>query len=95
MPPPRSRNPSIDCLQPKPDDTPAQAQWRQLMSTDWGKDLYVQRGATVECVNAQLRRQGLQQFNVRGLLKARAVALWHALAHNLMRMRSLNMAYGT
>lgn len=95
VPPPRSRNPAIDCLEPKPDDTPAQAQWRRLMATDWGKDLYVQRGATVECVNAQLRRQGLQQFNVRGLLKARAVALWHALAHNLMRMRSLNMAYGT
>jgi len=93
VPPPRSRNPAIDCLQPKPDDTPAQVQWRQLMSTQWGKDLYVQRGATVECVNAQLRRQGLQQFNVRGLLKARAVALWHALAHNLMRMRSLNIAY--
>ena len=93
VPPPRSRNPAIDCLQPKPDDTPAQAQWRQLMSTDWGKDLYVQRGATVECVNAQLRRQGLQQFNVRGLLKARAVVLWHALAHNLMRMRSLNFAF--
>lgn len=92
VPPPRSRNPAIDCLQPKPDDTPAQVQWRQLMGTDWGKDLYVQRGATVECVNAQLRRQGLQQFNVRGLIKARAVALWHALAHNLMRMRSLNFA---
>lgn len=93
VPPPRSRNPAIDCLQPKADDTPAQVQWRQLMATEWGKDLYVQRGATVECVNAQLRRQGLQQFNVRGLLKARAVALWHALAHNLMRMRSLNFAF--
>lgn len=51
------------------------------------------RGATVECANAQLHRRGLQQFNVRGLLKARAVLLWHALAHNLMRMRSLGMAY--
>ena len=93
VPPPRSRNPAIDCLQPKPDDTPAQIQWRQLMGSHWGKDLYVQRGATVECVNAQLRRQGLQQFNVRGLLKVRAVALWHALAHNLMRMRSLHFAF--
>jgi transposase len=95
VPPPKSRNPAIDRLQPKPADTPAQVQWRQLMASDWGKDLYVQRGATVECVNAQLRRQGLLQFNVRGLLKARAVALWHALAHNLMRMRSLNFALAT
>ncbi len=92
VPPPKSRNPDIDCLQPKADDTPAQAQWRQLMGSDWGKDLYIHRAATVECANAQLRRRGLLQFNVRGLLKVRAVALWHALAHNLMRMRSLNIA---
>lgn len=62
------------------------------MGTEWGKDLYLHRAATVECANAQLRRRGLLQFNVRGLVKARAVALWHALAHNLMRMRSLNFA---
>ena len=46
----------------------------------------------MECPNAQLRRRGLYQFNVRGLAKARAVLLWHALAHNLMRMASLKMA---
>lgn len=28
VPPPRSRNPAIDCLQPTPDNTPAQVQWR-------------------------------------------------------------------
>lgn len=95
VPPPKSRNPEIDCLQPKPTDTPAQALWRQLMGTEWGKDLYIHRAATVECANAQLRRRGLLQFNVRGLAKARAVALWHALAHNLMRMRSLNFALAT
>ena len=66
VPPPKSRNPDIDCLQPKPDDTPAQAQWRELMGSDWGKELYLQRAATVECANAQLRRRGLLQFNVRG-----------------------------
>jgi hypothetical protein len=27
------------------------------------------------------------------MVKARAVLLWHALAHNLMRMRSLQMAF--
>ena len=58
------------------------------MASEAGKKHYRKRGATVECANAQLRRRGLQQFNVRGLLKARAVLLWHALAHNLMRMRS-------
>ena len=92
LPAPSSRNPDINPLAPKPTDTPAQAQWRALMASEWGKALYVQRGATVECANAQLRRRGLTQFNVRGLLKTRAVLLWHALAHNLMRMRSMNIA---
>ena len=93
LPPPRSRNPAIDSLQPKPTDTPAQAQWRAFMGSDFAKDLYIQRGATVECANAQLRRRGLSRFNVCGLAKARAVLLWHALAHNLMRMRSLDIAF--
>jgi transposase len=92
LPPPRSRNPAIDALQPKPTDTPAQAQWRAFMGSDFAKALYIQRGASVECANAQLRRRGLSRFNVRGPVKARAVLLWHALAHNLMRMRSLNLA---
>ncbi|MEK8029167.1 IS1182 family transposase [Pseudaquabacterium rugosum] len=92
LPPPRSRNPDIDRLAPKDTDSPAQAQWREFMRSDFAKALYIQRGATVECANAQLRRRGLQRFNVCGIAKARAVLLWHALAHNLMRMRSLNIA---
>ena len=93
LPPPRSRNPDIDPFDPKPTDTPAQAQWRSFMTSDFAKALYIQRGATVECANAQLRRRGLSRFNVCGLVKARAVLLWHALAHNLMRMRSLDIAF--
>lgn len=93
VPPPRRRNPALDAFAPKTTDTPAQAQWRQFMRSDLAKTLYIQRGATVECANAQLRRRGLTRFNVCGLLKARAVLLWHALAHNLMRMRSLQIAF--
>ena len=92
LPPPRSRNPDIDCLAPKDTDSAELVAWRSMMASDWGKALYVWRGASVECANAQLRRRGLAQFNVRGKLKAKAVLLWHALAHNLMRMRSLNIA---
>jgi transposase len=95
LPPPRSRNPDIDCLAPKDSDSPAQAQWRAFMASDFAKALYIQRGATVECANAQLRRRGLHRFNVCGIAKARAVLLWHALAHNLMRMQSLNIAFAT
>jgi hypothetical protein len=93
LPPPKSRNPAIDRLAPKTTDSPHLAQWRACMASAEGQALYRQRGATVECANAQLRRRGLYQFNVRGLAKARAVLLWHALAHNLMRMASLKMAF--
>jgi IS5 family transposase len=65
------------------------------MASEAGKTLYKLRAATVECANAQLRRRRLDRFNVRGLAKTRAVLLWHALAHNLMRMRSLDIASGT
>lgn len=92
LPPPKSRNPNIDPYEPKSTDSGHLVAWRQRMASPEGKALYTQRGATVECANAQLRRRGLQQFNVRGLTKTRAVLLWHALAHNLMRMASLNIA---
>lgn len=95
LPPPRSRNPDIDALAPKGTDTAAQAQWRAFMASDFAKDLYVWRGASVECANAQLRRRGLHRFNVCGMVKARAVLLWHALAHNLMRMHSLGIEPAT
>jgi transposase len=93
LPPPRSRNPEINPLAPKTKDSVALANWRATMASDWGKALYVWRSASVECVNAQLRRRGLTHFNVRGKIKAKAVLLWHALAHNLMRMSALNMAF--
>jgi len=56
------------------------------------KAIYKERAATAECVNAQARNRGLIQLRVRGQLKARAIALWHALAHNLMRAVSLRAA---
>lgn len=93
MPPPRSRDPSIDPFAPKNTDTPNVARWRAHMASDEAKELYKQRAATIECTNAQVRRRGLYRFLVRGALKARGVLLWHALAHNLMRMRSLNIAF--
>jgi hypothetical protein len=92
VPPARSRKPEFDPLAPQASDTAPLAAWRRLMASPDGTQLYKRRAASVECANAQLRRRGLQQLNVRGLLKAQAVALWHALAHNLMRMRSLGFS---
>lgn len=93
MPPPRSRDPNVDPFAPKSTDSDNVARWRTRMASDQAKALYRQRAATSECTNAQVRRRGLYQFLVRGRLKARGVLLWHALAHNLMRMRSLNIAF--
>ena len=66
------------------------AEWRASMATPEAKEVYKQRGATAECVNAQARNRGLQQFRVRGMLKAKAIVLWHALAHNLSRLFNPN-----
>jgi transposase len=94
MPPPRSRDPNVDPFAAKRTDSEHVAQWRARMASDAGKELYKLRAASIECTNAQVRRRGLYQFLVRGVDKARAVMLWHALAHNLMRLRSLNIAFG-
>jgi transposase len=77
---------------PLPGDSQALGQWRERMGTDAAKLIYKERAASIECTNAHLRNRGLQRFNVRGLIKARAVLLWHALAHNLKRMMALNFA---
>ena len=74
---------------PKPEDSPAVAQWRQRMVTPEAKALYKLRAATAECVNAQARNRGLQRMPVRGLGKMRCVMLLFALAHNLMRTLAL------
>lgn len=78
-------DPTRDRHQPLPTDSPAVAAWRIRMGTAEAQELYKQRAATAECVNAIARNRGLQRFGVRGPDKARATALWFALAHNLMR----------
>jgi transposase len=79
----------VDPFAPRPRDSEPVAAWRARMGTEEAKEIYKDRAATAECVNAQARNRGLQQFRVRGLLKARAVALWYALAHNIMRSVAL------
>jgi hypothetical protein len=55
------------------------------MAAEEGKEIYRERAATSETVNADLRTyRGLTQITVRGLKKARCVALWCALAYNLL-----------
>jgi transposase len=68
------------------------AEWRQRMSTSDAQAAYRDRAATSECVNALARNRGLRQVVVRGLRKVRAVLLWFALAHNLLRAARLRGA---
>ena len=59
------------------------------MATEEAKEIYKERAATAECVNAQARERGLTRLRVRGTAKVRCVLLLHALAHNLMRTLAL------
>lgn len=61
-------------------------QWRERMGTAEAQARYRMRGQTIEWVNASVRNRGLYAVNVRGRAKVRAVALWHALAHNVSRI---------
>jgi transposase len=72
-------------LEPKRGDTDAVRAWKRRMASEAGKEIYKERAATSETVNADLRSyRGLTPITVRGLSKARCVALWCALAYNLM-----------
>ena len=72
-------------LEPKPGDSEGVRAWKQRMASAEGKEIYRQRAATSETVNADLRSyRGLTQLTVRGLAKAKCVALWCALAYNVM-----------
>ncbi len=88
----KSKDPQRDPHTPREDDSPEVAAWRQRMATDEAKIIYRQRAATAECVNALARNRGLQRFLVRGLRKVKAVALWYALVHNVMRAVTLRAA---
>lgn len=84
-PPPKARN-GRDPAAPLPTDHPSVATWRQRMASDAGRAVYRQRAGIAEWVNALARNRGLLRLNVRGLAKATTIALWFALAHNLMVM---------
>lgn len=91
-PPTTPREPARDPHAPLPGDSPAVAAWRVRMGTDEAKTIYRERSATAELINAQARNRGLRLLPVRGLRKVRAVVLWFALAHNLLRTIALRRA---
>jgi transposase len=83
-PVPKPRGAARDPHAPRRGDGPGVAAWRRRMGGEAARAAYKERAATAECVNAQCRNRGLLRFLVRGLEKAKAVGLWHALAHNMV-----------
>ena len=84
MPVPQPKDPTRDRYQPLPTDCSVIGLWRTRMGTKAGQEIYRDRAATIECVNAQARNRGLLRFLVRGVAKVKAVVLWFAVAHNVV-----------
>ena len=91
-PPSNYRSNQPDPYAPQTKDTPIISAWRERMATEAAKEIYKLRAATAECVNAIATNRGLAQFVVRGLNKTKAVTLWYALIHNLVRGHTLRLA---
>jgi transposase len=70
-------------------DTDEYAMFRKRMADPEFQKLYKSRPSVAEFPNAECRNRNLRQFRVRGLVKVTAVALWHALAFNFLRVLDL------
>jgi transposase len=85
-PVPKPRKDTIDPHQPRQGDSKPVAAWRQRMGTEEAKEIYRQRAATAETVNADAKtHRGLDALAVRGLLKVAGTASLFALTYNILR----------
>jgi transposase len=85
-----------DPHEPKPQDNAAYAALRKRMKSNEAKQIYAQRGALIETINADLEEhRGLRAFRVRSLPKVTTVVLWAAIAYNVMRWISLTATAGS
>ena len=67
-------------------DSAAVAAWRARMQSDEAKEIYRQRGATIETVNGDLKdHRAFERLRVRGLPRVQCALLWTVLTYNLMR----------
>ena len=87
---PRTETSGRSQAEPRPDDSAEVASWRIRMESTEAKEIYKERAATAECVNAHGRRHGLQQLLVRGSEKVLSVLLLVAITHNLLRWIALS-----
>ena len=71
-------------------DSHAVAAWRERMGTDAAKQIYKQRAATAETVNADAKtHRGLDHLPVRGLGKVLGSATLFAMTYNILRLITL------
>jgi transposase len=89
--PPANNKHGTDPFAPRKGDGAGTVAWRERMASEAGKAVYRER-AKHECVNAHLRNCGVVRLLVRGKEKVRAVLLWFAVAHNLLRALALRSA---
>jgi transposase len=83
--PPRNKAGRGSEYEPMAGESEALTAWRARMGSDEGKEVYKERAATSETVNADFREhRGLNRLRVRGVGKANCVALWMALAYNVV-----------
>lgn len=83
--PPRDPQHAGEEFTPKAKESQALGDWRERMGSEQGKEIYKERAATSETVNADLRtHRGMHRMVVRGLKKIKCVALWCAMAYNIM-----------
>jgi len=76
--------------EPRASDSPAVAEWRARMQTPEAKEIYKQRAATAELVNADGKgHRGLDHVPIRSVEKAFSFVALFALSYNILRTISL------
>jgi len=65
--------------------------WRARMQSPEGQEVFKRR-KLIELIHAHYKNRALARLTVVGMAKTRAIALWHALANNLMAAHRLRAA---
>jgi transposase len=89
--PPTQSKHGTDPYLPRRGDGAGVLAWRARMASEAGKAQYKPR-SICECIHARWRNWDLRQLTVRGIEKARAVVLCHALTNNILQGHRLACA---
>jgi transposase len=80
---------NIDPKKNQKNDTEAIKNWRATLDSEEMKTSYKNRCSTAEYSNAQTKSQGMTEFLIRGIRKAKAMVNLHAISHNICRFWDL------